>query len=167
MSATGTLRIQRSLSFQAGAAQILDAWCDRKVQAVILEGAAECIGEEDGASIWHLRTRHGRPMRIRAVLEARGRRSARHRAEGDNGLMVHSELAVSDGSGNGVEATLAVSFQAAALPALMAAYVDPAPVLLAGQALRRLRACVEDAGAAAPTQASPTPADDPADPADH
>lgn len=139
------LRIQRTLTFQADPQRIIDAWCDPAVQARILHGAAKPLGEADGGTLWRIDAPLGQSPEVRLQLESRDDQGARHRAEGDGGFRLRSELSTVPARGRpGVEATLHIEFHAdGLLTGLVVRHVDPAPVLLAGQALRRLRAWVE------------------------
>lgn len=149
MSAAGTpskpsLSIQRTLTFRDPAQAIIAAWCDPAVQRHILDGAARPDGQVDGASLWRVRSAFGPSPQVRLRLEARDHNTARHRVDGDGGFRVLSELSTAPSPG-GTEVTLQVCFHPDGLLDRAPPQVDPTPVLLAGQALRRLRAWLETA----------------------
>ena len=149
MSSAGTpskpsLSIQRSLTFRDPAEAIIAAWCDPAAQAHILEGAARPDGHVDGASLWRLQAAFGPSPQVHLRLESRDHGTARHRVDGDDGFRLLSELSTAPGPG-GTAVTLQVCFQPGGLLDRAPPQVDPTPVLLAGQALRRLRAWLETA----------------------
>jgi len=143
--AEGDRRIVRTLTFQADPARVLEAWCDLGVQQAVLAGAARCRGGDALESQWEVHA----PMNQRFDVVLRRLDASpglvRHRVEGEHGLRLDAVLearALADRSGT--EATLLLDYQVEGVVAqVLARLLDPAPRLLAGNALRRVRAWLE------------------------
>ncbi|KLJ01946.1 hypothetical protein [Luteimonas sp. FCS-9] len=139
-------RIERTLTIQAEPAAILSAWGDIEIQPQLFEGAATYLGPDArGGSTWEVHAPLGRRPRFVLLPDGETAGYVRHRVEDEVGLWMRSELRVRPARARpGVEATLTVDYRVDGLLAgWLARLVDPAPALLVGQALRRLRARVE------------------------
>lgn len=139
-------RIVRTLTIAAEPEQILHAWCDVDVQRQILDGAAELLTGDGCHAVWRLRL----PLDPHAEfthsrVEARLGQSVRYAGRGEHGLQVESLLQVAPAPGTyGCEATLVVDHRVeGAIAQAIAKLAGPAPDMLAGKALRRLKAWLE------------------------
>ncbi|AVQ07192.1 TPA: hypothetical protein HH295_08065 [Xanthomonas vasicola pv. zeae] len=138
--------IVRSLTIRAEPHQILDAWCDANVQQRILQGAAELVSGDGQASRWRLHAPLHQNVAVTLYrADARLGEAVRYDAEGEHGLRLSIVLQVRPARGRQAsEATLSLHYAVEGLLAqLLTKQVDPAPYLLAGKGLRRLRAWLE------------------------
>ncbi|KGU53885.1 hypothetical protein NY99_15455 [Xanthomonas phaseoli pv. phaseoli] len=138
--------IVRSMTIRAEPHQILDAWCDANVQQRVLEGAAELVSGDGQASRWKLHAPLHQDVEVTLRrADARLGESVRYDAEGEHGLQLTIVLQVHPARGRKAsEATLSLHYAVeGVLAQVLTKLVNPAPYVLAGKGLRRLRAWLE------------------------
>jgi hypothetical protein len=141
----GGTPIVRRMTMRAEPHQILDAWCDANVQQRIVQGVAALVSGDGHASRWQLRAPLQQDLCVQLRRgEARLGESVRYHAEGDHGVQLDILLQARPLRGReGWEVTLTVQYVAEGMMAqVLTNLVNPAPYVLAGKALRRLRACL-------------------------
>ncbi|WP_355603137.1 hypothetical protein RZV17_10205 [Xanthomonas cannabis] len=139
-------RIARSMTIRAEPHQILDAWCDANVQQALLQGAADLVSGDGHASRWTLYAPLHQQLAVELRRgEARMGESVRYEVEGEHGLRLDILLQVQPARGReGCEAILTLQYAVDGVIAqLLTKLVNPAPYVLAGKGLRRLRAWLE------------------------
>ncbi|MBB3825570.1 hypothetical protein [Xanthomonas arboricola] len=139
-------RIVRSMTMRAEPHQILDAWCDANVQQALLQGAADLVSGDGRASRWTLHAPLHQQLAVELRRgEARMGESVRYEVEGEHGLRLDILLQVQPARGReGCEAILTLQYAVDGVIAqLLTKLVNPAPYVLAGKGLRRLRAWLE------------------------
>ncbi|MFC7521750.1 hypothetical protein ACFQS6_20430 [Xanthomonas populi] len=139
-------RVVRSMRMRAEPHEILDAWCDATVQQRILQGAAALVSGDGHASRWklHAPLQQDLPVQLRRG-DARLGESVRYHAESDHGLQLDILLHVQPLRGReGSEVTLTLQYAVEGMVAqVLTELVNPAPYVLSGKGLRRLRACLD------------------------
>ncbi|MBO9931758.1 hypothetical protein J7393_15785 [Xanthomonas phaseoli pv. dieffenbachiae] len=138
--------IVRSMTIRAEPHQILDAWCDANVQQRVLEGAAELVSGDGHASRWKLYAPLHQVLTVNVRrAEARPGEAVRYDADDEHGLQLTIVLQVHPAHGREAsEATLSLHYAVdGVLAQVLTKLVNPAPYVLAGKGLRRLRAWLE------------------------
>lgn len=135
----------RTLTFQGQPQAILAAWCDLAVQSRLFEGAATPVEVDERGTLWQVRLPLGRQTLAWQRLMEKDADHALHAIEGDDGWAAMARLSCAPARArSGIEVTLTLQYATeGVVAAVLKQLLDPAPSLLAGEVLRRLRAYIE------------------------
>jgi len=145
IDASGPAPLLRALTVQSSVERVLTAWCDPAVQAVLFAGAAELVEIGTAASRWRLNA----PLGQHPVVSLRSQRRSdvlvQQVIQGEDGELASTWLIARPClHRDGVEVELRVRYAPDGLvERMLTRLLDPAPAVLAGQVLRRLRAWLE------------------------